>query len=135
MVGLYPYTNVVQIGSTSYGKCYGSITIDDWADPKRHSWAMQPIILKYSNANGYTDFVNGIQPDFSVSDNLLYAEPFGSYNDPSLAKALEDITGVAPAKKRAAAPEVVLNTLPVPRKPIPERMIEWPKKPGDPVLF
>lgn len=135
MVGLYPYTNVIQVGTTTYGKCYGSITIDDWANPKRHNWAMQPIVLKYSNASGFTDFVNGIQPDFEVNDNLLYAEPFGSFNDPLLAKALEDITGTTPAKKKAIKPEVELYALPAPRKPIPERMIEWPKKQGERVLF
>ena len=100
MVGLYPYTDVIQIGTTTYGKCYGSITIDDWEDPKRHNWAMQPLVLKYSNADGYTDFVNGILPDYVVADNLLYAEPFGSYRDPLLAKALEEITGVAPVTKK-----------------------------------
>lgn len=135
MVGLYPYADVIQIGTTTYGKCYGSITIDDWADPKRHNWAMQPLVLKYSNANGYTDFVNGIQPDFIVSDNLLYAEPFGSFNDPLLAIALENITGVTPARKKSLEPEVELNLLPGPRKRIPERMIIWPKKPCNRALF
>jgi len=135
MVGLYPYIDVVQIGNTTYGKCYGSITIDDWADPKRHNWAMQPIVLKYSNADGYTDFVNGILPDYIVDDNLLYAEPFGNHNDPLLAKALEEITGIAPAKKKSIRPEVEFYKLPVPRKQIPERMIDWPVKPGKLELY
>ena len=62
MTGLYPYMDVVQIGTTTYGKCYASITVDDWEEPKRHNWAMQPIVIKYSNAEGFTDFVDGIAP-------------------------------------------------------------------------
>lgn len=129
IVGLYPYAEVMQIGTTTYGKCYGSVTIRDWEDPKRHSWAMQPIVLKYSNAEGFTDFVHGIMPDFDINDNLLYAEPFGSLQDPLLGKALEDITGVAPARKKSTGPVVEYRALPVPRKPIPERMIDWPRRP------
>ncbi len=135
MTGLYPYTDVVQIGTTTYGKCYGSITIDDWIDPKRHNWAMQPIVLKYSNADGYTDFVTGIDPDFTVEDDLLFAAPFGSLDDPLLAKAMEEITGVAPARKKSVESEVGFSALPVPRKRMLERMIEWPEKPGRRKLF
>ncbi len=126
ITGLYPYTEVVQIGTTTYGKCYGSITVDDWEEPKRHNWAMQPIVLKYSNAEGYTDFVEGLTPDYVVQEYLLELEPFGSLADPMLAKALEDMTGVAPATVKSARKRLDMETIPVPRKPIPERMIEWP---------
>jgi C-terminal processing protease CtpA/Prc len=125
MTGLYPYAQVIQVGDTTYGKCYGSITISDFADPKRHSWAMQPLVLKYANASGFTDFVNGLIPDFPIEENLLYAQPFGSPADPLLAIALEDITGVAPAKKGARVAEERFQALPVPRKPIMERNLEW----------
>jgi hypothetical protein len=80
---------------------------------------MQPIVLKYANAEGYTDFVYGIPPDHLVYESLRYAEPFGSLNDPMLARALEDITGVSPAKKAAFAPEFD-KKLKIPRKPLPE---------------
>jgi len=123
MIGLYPYSDVVQIGTTTYGKCYGSITVEDWAEPKRHNWAMQPIVIKYSNADGFTDFVNGIDPDFLVEDDLLYAEPFGSIDDPLLAKALEEITGVAPARKSVGMQEHPFNTLAVPKNKMVERRI------------
>ncbi len=135
MVGLYPYTNVVQIGTTTYGKCYASFTVDDWHELKRHNWAMQPIVLKYSNAAGYTDFVDGINPDYYVEEHLLELAPFGSYNDPMLAKALEDITGIVPAVKKSVQPEVEFFLIPKPRKRIPERIMDWPKKPGDRILF
>jgi carboxyl-terminal processing protease len=127
MSGLYPYMDVVQIGTTTYGKCYASITVDDWEEPKRHNWAMQPIVIKYSNADGFTDFVDGIAPDYEVADNLLYAKPFGSLEDPLLAKALEDITGVSPLVKKSAGPESHFKSMPRPRKPLEERRVDLPK--------
>jgi carboxyl-terminal processing protease len=130
MTGLYPYADVVQIGTTTYGKCYGSVTIDDWEVPKRHNWAMQPIVLKYSNADGFTDFVSGIDPDYEVEDNLVHAVPFGSFEDPMLAKALELITGVAPARKSAVAAGPPFRTLPVPPNRSIERKIAWPHPGG-----
>ncbi len=130
MVGLYPYAEVVQIGTPTYGKCYGSVTVSDTKNPKRHNWAMQPIVLKYANSEGYTDFVEGIPPDFEVVEYLLEFEPFGSTADPMLAKALEEITGVAPAMKKSGAAKKELKALPVPRKQIPELKIEWLERPG-----
>ncbi|MCK4880626.1 MAG: hypothetical protein KAS82_08205 [Bacteroidales bacterium] len=128
MAGLYPYMNVVQIGTTTYGKCYASITIDDWEEPKRHNWAMQPIVIKYSNAEGFTDFVDGIPPDIQIEDNLLYAKPFGSLEDPLLAQALEEITGVTPGMKKSLGPETSFKSIPVPRKPLQELRVDLPKR-------
>jgi C-terminal processing protease CtpA/Prc len=126
MSGLYPYMDVVQIGTTTYGKCYASITVDDWEEPKRHNWAMQPIVIKYSNAEGFTDFQDGIAPDFEIVDYLPTAKPFGSLEDPLLAKALEDITGISPLVKKAVGPEVYLNSISRPRKPLEEWRVELP---------
>jgi carboxyl-terminal processing protease len=127
MSGLYPYMNVVQIGTTTHGKCYASVTITDWEQPKRHNWAMQPIVIKYSNAEGFTDFVDGIDPDYEVQDNLLYAEPFGSLQDPLLAKALELITGTSPLTRKSVAAEPGFKPMPVPRKPLEEWHVELPR--------
>jgi len=128
ITGLYPYTEVVHIGDTTYGKCYGSTTIEDFEEPKRHSWAMQPIILQYSNAEGFTGFVDGLAPDIMVRESLLYAKSFGSPNDPLLGAALEEITGVEVAAKKAALPEDAFRTLPVPANQAVERMIRWPEE-------
>ena len=135
MVGLDPYMNVVQVGDTTYGKCYGSVTVDDWANPKRHNWAMQPIVLKYSNAIGYTDFVDGIPPDFYEVEDWPFFEPFGSVDDPLLAEALTQITGVAPATKKSAFAKPGVKLLTQPRKQIPEQLINLPDKPGSTVIF
>ena len=120
--------DVVQIGETTYGKCYASITVDDWKEPKRHNWAMQPIVIKYSNAEGFTDFQDGIEPDIEVEDNLLYAKPFGSLEDPLLARALEEITNVAPASLKSVDAKINFRSLPRPRKPLHEWQVELPGK-------
>ncbi len=129
MVALYPYAEVIQIGTETYGKCYGSVTLYDRGNPQKHNWAMQPIVTKYANAEGFTDFVSGLVPDFMVEESLLNAVPFGSEQDPLLAKALEQITGVAPVAKKSALPQADFHKLPVPRKQIPELKIEWPERP------
>lgn len=127
MTGLYPYMDVVQVGETTYGKCYGSTTIDDWEEPKRHTWAMQPIVIKYANAEGFTDFQSGLPPDHEVIEYPVYAKPFGDLEDPFLAKALEVITGVSPLSKKSVAPRIGMQSVQLPRKPLQEREIEIPR--------
>lgn len=111
MIGLEPYMNVVQIGESTYGKCYGSITIEDFETPRRHEWAMQPIVIKYANAAGYTDFLNGIPPDHDVEDILLLAKQFGDITDPIVAKGLELITGISPIVKKSTTVELPYEVL------------------------
>jgi len=127
--------DVVKIGTKTYGKCYGSFTIDDWETPKRHNWAMQPIVIKYANADGYTDFVNGLPPDYIVPEYLLELTPFGSLEDPLLARALEDITGVAPAVAKSAVIKSDFTLLPVPRKRLPEWITKWPGQPFEKEIY
>lgn len=127
MAGLYPYMDVTQIGTTTYGKCYASVLVDDWEKPKRHNWAMRPLVIKYSNALGFTDFQEGIEPDYTVQDNLLYAKPFGSLEDPLLAKALEEITGVSPPARKSAQEEKSFRPLKMPLKQIHELEIDLPR--------
>ncbi|HKK62746.1 MAG TPA: S41 family peptidase [Bacteroidales bacterium] len=100
IIGLEPYMNVMHIGENTYGKPFGSITIKDTEDPPRHSWAMQPIVFQYTNAEGFTDFIDGLEPDYYIDDDLFFAKPFGDITDPLLAKALEEITGINPALKK-----------------------------------
>lgn len=106
VIGLDPYMNVEHIGEPTYGKGYGSITVDDWEEPKRHEWAMQPITFKFTNAEGDGVSMGGISPEYEVDDFLFNAKPFGDITDPQLAKALELITGVSPLVKKGVAPEV-----------------------------
>ncbi len=91
--GLEPYMEVTLIGESTVGKFYGSWVIPDTEEPARHNWAVMPIVLKYANAEGVTDFSEGLTPDYPVEDNLLQAKPFGDESDPMLATALDLISG------------------------------------------
>lgn len=111
ITGLDPYMDIVLFGDTTYGKYTGSITLkpeDIYTDPAHYAdfdnWGLQPIVLRYANANGVTDFVNGFAPDFYVYDDLWEGIPLGDPTEPVLAKAIEQITGITKAnslKKRA----------------------------------
>ena len=88
--GLKPYLNVMLIGEDhTSGKYTGSITITD--PNNKLNWALQPIVIRSSNANGVTDYKNGFTPDYTVPDDLF--DPLGSTNETMLAKAIELITG------------------------------------------
>ena len=98
--GLEPYMDVVIVGDTTYGKYTASITIkpEDWYDNESDyagfkNWGMQPIIMRYANSLGITNFKNGFEPDFRVNDELLPAYPLGELTEPLLKKAVENITG------------------------------------------
>lgn len=96
MTGLQPYMTVVKIGESTYGKYVGSWVIPD----DNNEWAIMPIVTKYSNTAGYTDFADGLTPDYSIEDDLVYAVPFGDTSDPMTAKAIELATG-KPASRKA----------------------------------
>lgn len=91
--GLKPYMEVTVIGEPTFGKFYGSFVLYDEDEPPAHNWAIAPIVLKYANANGVTDFVNGLTPDIFMEDDLLNAKSFGDETDPMLATALALIRG------------------------------------------
>ena len=97
IIGLQPHMNVVTIGESTYGKYTGSWVLTDTNDPPKHKWAMMPIVLKYANKVGFTDFKNGLTPDHEVVDPLFALRPFGDPGDPLLSKAKELITGVKTA--------------------------------------
>ena len=105
MIGLEPYMEVIQVGDTTYGKYTGAWVLADTNEPPKHNWAIVPIVSKYSNSAGFTDFKNGLYPDYALDDELLGAKQFGDLEDPMLGKAVELITGnPAPFKKSFANP-------------------------------
>ena len=101
--GLRPYLNVTMIGEPTFGKFYGSYVLFDENDPPKHNWAIAPVVLKYANANGVTDFVNGLSPDILIQDDLLEAKKFGDETDPMLATALLLISGTDIAGSRISS--------------------------------
>lgn len=90
MSGLMPYMDVTLIGEDTYGKCYGAWVMPD----DNEEWAIIPIVMKYANADGYTDFITGIPVDDEVEPDYLSSTPFGDLSDAALAKALSLATGV-----------------------------------------
>ncbi len=112
--GLAPYVDVVQIGETTTGKNEFSLTfVDDpnnpggpWVyDPSRESninpdnrWAIQPLVGRNENADGFSEYTEGLVPDFPLSEDLENLGVLGDPAEPLLAKAIQEITGTTTAK-------------------------------------
>ncbi|UFH52334.1 S41 family peptidase [Spirosoma sp. KNUC1025] len=105
--GLRPYMTVTTIGTTTYGKNVGSITITD--DSGKITWGMQPIVFKSFNNAGQSDYSTGFTPNIEVDEplNLL---PLGDTKEALLSEALNQIAGGTTNTRRSS---VTGNTLPV----------------------
>ena len=110
--GLEPYMDVIIVGDTTYGKYTASITIkpeDLYSNASEYSgfknWGIQPIVIRFANSLGITNFKDGFGPDHRVRDELLPAYPLGELSEPLLKKAVELITGTTiSTPKRAILP-------------------------------
>lgn len=111
IIGLKPYMNVITIGEPTYGKYTGSWVLTDTNNPPKHKWAMLPIVMKYANKDGYTDFKNGLPPDYVVEDFLLDLKPFGDPGDPLLAKAKELIGGIKTSAVLTVKPDLAFRRI------------------------
>lgn len=103
-IGLMPYMNVTLVGDTTYGKYTGMFVFDSSIDDELKdlkNWALLPVCMKFANANGFTDFVDGLIPDYLVEDDLLAGYQFGDANDPMIATALDVIQGLPLTAKAA----------------------------------
>ena len=87
---LKPYINVIQIGTTTYGKYQASVTLYDSENfsnqnvNRSHNYALQPLVLKTLNANGVTDYYNGISPDYEYEERAFDMGQVGNINEPLL---------------------------------------------------
>lgn len=97
--GLAPYMNVVQIGDVTTGKNVGSVTLYDsptFGDENRnpnHRYAMQPIVLKIVNSEGFGDYFNGLTPTFLQKETISTFGVLGDSSEPLLNTAINKITG------------------------------------------
>lgn len=96
--GLKPYINVVQIGLTTSGKNVGSITLYDSPQltnkqniNRNHKYAMQPIVLKIVNRDGFGDYQNGIAPLIQQSEDIGNLGVLGQPEEPYFATAISHI--------------------------------------------
>ncbi len=101
IIALKPYMNIITVGETTAGKYTGSWTLQpedyfinksDYVDFE--NWAVQPIVLKYANSLGFTDFKDGLDADIPVEDDLFSPIPLGDRTEAMLKTTIEDITGV-----------------------------------------
>ena len=103
---LEPYMDVIQIGNVTRGKNEFSTTLVDDREnsylytPSRvndinpdNQWAIQPLIGRNENADGFFDFTSGLQPDYELLEDYSNLGILGEENEPLLAKAIELITG------------------------------------------
>ncbi len=87
--GLKPYMEVFMVGSTTYGKNVGSISIYAQNDAK-NTWGMQPIVVKSANSLDQSDYSNGFTPNIEDADNgFLF--PLGDPNERLLSLAVNNI--------------------------------------------
>ncbi len=109
--GLDPYMNVIQVGTTTTGKNEFSLTMVD--DPGRSGapyvytptresfinaenlWALQPLVGRNENSVGFSDYTNGFIPEIELAEDLANLGILGDPNEPLLARALEEITGLS----------------------------------------
>ena len=92
--GLRPYMNVKVVGINTTGKYVGSFTLTD-DKVKSNKWAMQPIVVKYANSQGVSDFVDGLTPDIVAKEDIVNLLPFGNPNETLLKVVLDDMQGIA----------------------------------------
>ncbi len=105
--GLKPYmSSVILVGTTTYGKNVGSITLYDAPSSDytnvddangNHKYAMQPICIQVFNKNGESDYTQGFEPDILVDEASYWNTvlPFGDRNEALLKAALDNISGIA----------------------------------------
>jgi C-terminal processing protease CtpA/Prc len=104
--GLKPYMPVKVIGTTTYGKNVGSITLYDSPNSdytsqssanSSHKNAMQPIVFQIFNKLGESDYTQGFTPDIEVIEYQFWNNilPFGDENEVVLKAALDDIRGLS----------------------------------------
>lgn len=88
IICLRPYMDVVLIGEQTYGKGVGSITISD----NKYKYMLQPIVMRYYNANMESTPDDGIPVDVEVSGGYhTIKKELGDVSEPLLSAALKCI--------------------------------------------
>ncbi|MBU2946038.1 S41 family peptidase [Zobellia uliginosa] len=121
--GLRPYMDIVQIGETTRGKNEFSVTMVDDRDNKyiysaertskiksNNKWAIQPLLGRNENAEGFSEFTDGLFPDIDLQEDVTNLGILGDLEEPYLARAIELITGTS-AKGTKHKVELPITTM------------------------
>lgn len=89
VVCLRPFIDVILIGETTIGKGVGSYTISN----SKYRRAIQPITMRYFNANDETTPDSGLTPDYYIPDGYSTSKSeLGDSSEPLLRQALNLIS-------------------------------------------
>ena len=113
--GLAPYMDVVLVGDKTRGKNEFSLTlVDDPQSPdfpylyreNRQSfinpnvqWGLQPIVGRFENSAGFSDFTAGFEPDVFYSEDPVNLGLLGQIDEPLLSLAISQLTGNSASMK------------------------------------
>ncbi|MDA9015590.1 S41 family peptidase [Flavobacteriaceae bacterium] len=113
---LSSYIDVVHIGEKTTGKNVGSITVYDYIDNEGtknpdHKYAMQPIVLKIANKDGFADYADGLEPDTTINEGIQNLGTLGDLEEPLLATAISLLTGTGKVSipKSSISTELLIN--------------------------
>ena len=137
--GLDPYIDVIKIGTTTRGKNEFSLTMVDDSDregapfiytPSRenqinpnNSWAIQPLVGRNENSVGFFDYTNGFAPDVELDEDLENMGVLGNMDEPLLARAIQEVTGMSTKRDFTVKTPVKLLTSSKMYQPIKDNMI------------
>jgi len=131
---LAPYIEVIHIGDVTVGKNQLSVTLVDtpdqtgaaFGDPSQelpyivlggadgatiknantnHKYALQPIVGISENAEGFSEFTDGLVPDIVLLETLGNLGELGNIEEPLLARAIQEITGITSKSLQQEAPD------------------------------
>lgn len=108
MNGLEPYVDVVHIGTETVGKNEFSITFVDDRENNffynedreaninpNNQWAIQPLLGRNENADGFSDYTGGFRPDNELGEDVANLGVLGESSDPMLGLTLNVISGLS----------------------------------------
>lgn len=119
--GLKPYINVVQIGTNTTGKYQASTTLYDSPNfgmrdddgnvhvNPNHNYAIQPLILKYFNSQGESDFDEGLFPNVEVYEDPANMGVLGDPSETLLKAAINHILGIGQEEVSASVKQFQQN--------------------------
>ncbi|MEM9647644.1 MAG: S41 family peptidase [Bacteroidota bacterium] len=140
--GLAPYVEIFHVGETTRGKNEFSITLVDDPDNSfiynsdrenqinpNNSWGIQPLVGRNENADGFFDYTDGLAPNIVLEEDLANLGVLGDPDEPLLARAIEEITGVT--SKRSFSVQMPAKLLTSSRVETPLRDNMYLDKPLD----